>query len=181
MRNLNRRPVDFDAIRLLVTDLDGVWTDGSIYVDDSGAEALRFSAHDGLAVKLAHDGGLRIAILSARNCPAVYFRMTRLGVDEIRQGSRDKAADFDSLCRTLGLEPGQAVYMGDDLTDLAPGGQAAVAVTVPQAPAEVRLAADFMTEAPGGAGAVRETVEWLLRGAGRWDETVRAYQPRDRE
>ena len=155
-------------IRLLVTDMDGVWTDGSIYLDDAGVEMLRFSAYDGLAVSLARKGGLRIAVLSARRCPAVFFRLTRLGEDEIHLGSPDKAVDFPALCRRLGVKPAQAAYLGDDLPDLGAMRRAGVALTVAQAPEEMLQAADYVTDTPGGSGAVREAVEWLLRQSGRW-------------
>jgi 3-deoxy-D-manno-octulosonate 8-phosphate phosphatase (KDO 8-P phosphatase) len=175
MLQLSKRKIDLKAIRLLVTDMDGVWTDGSIYLDDSGVEMLRFSAYDGLAVKLARDGGLRLAVLSARRCPAVFFRLTRLGEDEIHLGSPDKAVDFPALCRRLGVEPAQAAYLGDDLPDLGAMRLAGVALTVAQAPEEMRQAADYVTEAPGGSGAVREAVEWLLRQTGRWTAVLAGY------
>ena len=180
MRPLRKRKIDLKAIRLLVTDMDGVWTDGSIYMDDSGGEMLRFSAYDGLAVKLAREGGLRIAVLSARRCPAVFFRMTRLGEDEIHLGSPDKAADFPALCRRLGVEPAQAAYLGDDLPDLGAMRLAGVALTVAQAPEEMLQAADYVTETPGGSGAVREVVEWLLRQSGRWPAVLAEYGPSPR-
>ncbi len=175
MRPLSKRKIDLKTIRLLVTDMDGVWTDGSIYLDDAGVEMLRFSAYDGLAVSLARQGGLRIAVLSARRCPAVFFRLTRLGEDEIHLGSPDKAADFPALCRRLGVKPSQAAYLGDDLPDLGAMHQAGVALTVAQAPEEMRRVADYVTETPGGSGAVREAVEWLLRQSGRWPAVLAGY------
>jgi 3-deoxy-D-manno-octulosonate 8-phosphate phosphatase (KDO 8-P phosphatase) len=177
MRQLSSKLVDPGSIRLLVTDLDGIWTDGGILVDETGMETVRFSALDGLAVQLARQGGIKIAILTARRCPAVFYRMTRLGVDEVRQGSKDKAADFADLCRQLDVPLDQTAYMGDDLTDLGPLRAAAVGITVPQAPTEVRQGADFQTDHPGGAGAVREAVEWLLQENGRWEEILASFDP----
>ena len=171
-----RRTLDPAAIRLIVTDFDGIWTDGSIYLDDRGVELKRFSVYDGQGVAMGRRGGLKFAILSARNSPAVSLRAAQLGVEATVQGSRDKPGDLDAICRQLGVPLSATLYMGDDLTDLAPFRRAAIAVSVPNAPAEVRAAADRVTAAGGGAGAIREVVEWLLKEAGRWEAVLAEFQ-----
>jgi YrbI family 3-deoxy-D-manno-octulosonate 8-phosphate phosphatase len=163
----------------VVTDVDGIWTAGEIYLDDDGREFKRFSAYDGLAVKLARQGGLRFAILSARSSRSVALRARHLGIDEVVQGSGDKGRDLADLLRRLDLAPAQVLYMGDDLTDLGALRLAGIRVTVPRAPAEVLAATDLVTERPGGEGAVRETVEWLLRAQGSWPGILAAYADGD--
>lgn len=172
MRRVSQKSCDLSRIRLVVTDMDGVWTDGSIYLDDRGIEFKRFSAYDGLGVRLAAEAGLRIAILSGRASPVVALRAAALGVERVIQNSSDKGPDFLKLCQELGVAPNEAVYTGDDLPDLAPMALAGASVAVPNAAADVRRAADWLTDSPGGTGAIREIVEWLLREAGRWDEIL---------
>lgn len=177
MRRISEKPCDLARIRLAVTDMDGVWTDGTFYLDDRGVETKRFSAYDGLGIQLARSAGLRTAILSGRACPAVFLRATALGVDRVVQNSADKGRDFLALCRELDVAPGETVYAGDDLPDLPAMALAGAAVAVLNAPPEVRRAADWLTDTPGGAGAVREIVEWLLRETGRWEEILARFAP----
>jgi 3-deoxy-D-manno-octulosonate 8-phosphate phosphatase (KDO 8-P phosphatase) len=175
MRKVSDRDLQPDVVRLVVTDVDGIWTAGEIYLDDDGREFKRFSAHDGLAVKLARQGGVRFALLSARSSRAVALRARQLGIERVAQGSGDKAADLAAMVRRMDLKPEQVLYMGDDLTDLGALRLAAIRVTVPDAPAEVHALADLVTERPGGGGAVRETVEWLLRAQGKWSDVLAGY------
>jgi len=180
VRRVSPKPCDLSRIRLVVTDMDGVWTDGSIYLDDRGIECKRFSAYDGLAVRLATEAGLRIAVLSGRSSPVVALRASALGVERVIQNSADKGPDFLKLCQEMGVPPGETVYAGDDLPDLAPMALAGAAVAVPNAPEDVRRAADWLTDSPGGTGAIREIVEWLLRETGRWDDVLKRYGPAGR-
>ncbi|MBN2430297.1 MAG: HAD hydrolase family protein [Acidobacteria bacterium] len=179
MRKVSARNLDPMAIRLVVTDVDGIWTAGEIFLDDDGREIKRFSAYDGLAVRLARDGGIRFALLSARASQAVTLRARQLGIQPVVQGSGDKETALREILGQMAMHPGQVLYMGDDLTDLGAFRVAAIRVTVPHAPAEVRAAADLLTEHPGGGGAVRETVEWLLRAQGTWAKIVAAYSDRE--
>ncbi|HQK89434.1 MAG TPA: 3-deoxy-D-manno-octulosonate 8-phosphate phosphatase, partial [Acidobacteriota bacterium] len=107
MHRVSQKPCDLSRIRLVVTDMDGVWTDGSIYLDDRGIECKRFSAYDGLGVRLATEAGLRIAILSGRASAVVALRAAALGVERIVQNSSDKGPDFLKLCQEMGIPPGQ--------------------------------------------------------------------------
>lgn len=156
------RPINPTGIRLLVSDLDGVWTDGSIFLDDRGIETKRFSVYDGAGVVRARKAGIRIAILTARRCRSVALRAQALGVDLTLQGSRDKGRDFLAICRQLGVSPEETLYMGDDHADLPAFALAAAAITVPNAPADIRAQADAITDTAGGSGALREVVDWLL-------------------
>jgi len=176
MRKVSEKSTSPGRIRLIVTDVDGVWTSGDIFLDDAGREIKRFSVYDGLAVVLARRVGLKVAILSARECPAVSVRAKQLNLDAVRQGSQDKARDLKDISLKLGIGLDQTLYVGDDLTDLGAFRCAAIAVSVPNAPSEVWNQAHWVTESRGGSGAIREIVEWVLREQGRWEEVVKSYE-----
>ena len=155
-------------IRLLVLDVDGVLTDGGLFVSASGEEAKRFHVHDGLALVAARKAGLQIAILSSRASAAVTRRMTELGVGEVHQGVTDKAGALDALRERLGLAVGEVAMMGDDLPDLPAMARAGLALAPANAAAEVKRAAHWVARRRGGDGAVREAVEMLLKSRRAW-------------
>ena len=155
-------------IRLLVLDVDGVLTDGGLFVSASGEEAKRFHVHDGLALVAARKAGLQIAILSARASAAVTRRMTELGVGEVHQSVTDKAGALDALRERLGLAVGEVAMMGDDLPDLPAMAHAGLALAPANAAAEVKRAAHWVARRRGGDGAVREAVEMLLKSRRAW-------------
>ncbi len=164
-----------DQIKLLLLDVDGVLTDGSIWIDESGRETKRFHVRDGLAIKAAQRCGLTVGLLTARNSRATTHRAAELGIDLIEQGASDKLIAFENLCARLDVEPQDVAYMGDDLADLP----VLTRVGFPMAPAdgaeEVRQVAKFVTHRSGGHGAVREAIEHLLKASGRWDEVLEQY------
>jgi 3-deoxy-D-manno-octulosonate 8-phosphate phosphatase (KDO 8-P phosphatase) len=155
-------------VRLLVLDVDGVLTDGGLFVSAGGEELKRFHVHDGLALVAARRAGLQIAILSSRASAAVTRRMTELGVGEIHQGVTDKAGALDALRERLGLAVGEVAMMGDDLPDLPAMARAGLALAPANAAAEVRRAAHWVARRRGGDGAVREAVEMLLKSRRAW-------------
>jgi 3-deoxy-D-manno-octulosonate 8-phosphate phosphatase (KDO 8-P phosphatase) len=155
-------------IRLLVLDVDGVLTDGGLLFGASGEETKRFHVHDGLALVAARQAGLEIAVLSSRASPAVTRRMAELGVREVHQGVADTAAALDALRERLGLAVGQVAMMGDDLPDLPAMARAGLALAPANAAAEVRRAAHWVARRGGGAGAVRDAVEMLLKARRAW-------------
>lgn len=155
-------------VRLLVLDVDGVLTDGGLFVSASGEEAKRFHVHDGLALVAARRAGLQIAVLSSRASAAVTRRMAELGVSEVHQGVADKAGALDALRERLGLAVADVAMMGDDLQDLPAMGRAGLALAPANAAAEVRRAAHWVARRRGGDGAVREAVEMLLKARRAW-------------
>ncbi len=155
-------------IRLLVLDVDGVLTDGGLDYGAAGEETKRFFVQDGLALVAARRAGLAIAVISGRGSAAVTRRMTELGVSEVHQGVQDKAAALESVMRRLGLRAAEVAVMGDDLPDLALMKQAGLALAPANAVAEVRRAADWVARRAGGAGAVRDAVEMLLKARKDW-------------
>jgi 3-deoxy-D-manno-octulosonate 8-phosphate phosphatase (KDO 8-P phosphatase) len=163
------------AIRLLVCDVDGVLTDGGMWLTSDGREAKRFSAHDGLGLSLARAAGLTTAFLTARRSPVVARRARECGVPLVLQGRRDKGPALAELCRRAAVPTAATAYVGDDLVDLPALRLAGLAVAVANAVPEVKRAADFVTAACGGHGAVREVIEHLLKAQGRWTQAVARF------
>ena len=162
-------------IKLLVLDVDGVLTDGSITIDAHGAETKTFFARDGYALRMWHEAGHLSGIITGRVAPAVDRRAADLGITCVVQGATDKRPVFEDLCRKLGLSPGAACYVGDDLPDLPPVRLAGLGVAVADACAELKAEADLVTRRAGGRGAVREVVERILKAQNRWQDLVRQY------
>ncbi len=168
-------PARLKRIRLLVCDVDGVLTDGSIFVDARGLESKRFSVLDGTALVLARLGGLQTALLSGRRSATVVHRARECRVPWVTQGVARKAPAFARLCRRAGVSATGAAYIGDDLIDLPVFARAGLAVAVANAVPEVRRAAHWVTRHAGGRGAVREVVEKILKARGSWDGVVARY------
>ena len=164
------------AIELLLSDVDGVMTDGAIIYDNQGIESKRFHVRDGVAIKLWQKSGNRFGIVTQRSSHAVKIRASELDVSLVRQGTVDKIVTLHEIVEKLGLDLSQVGYIGDDLPDLPVLRAVGLGVAVADAAAEVRQAADFVTSVPGGRGAVRETVETILRSQQRWEDLVRSYE-----
>jgi 3-deoxy-D-manno-octulosonate 8-phosphate phosphatase (KDO 8-P phosphatase) len=162
-------------IELLLLDVDGVLTDGSIIYTAAGIEIKRFHVRDGSGLKFWHDHGKRSAILSGRRSKAVERRARELGIAPVFQGCAAKLPALDALLAETGLRPEQVCAIGDDLPDLPILRRSGLAVSVADGCAEVRAAADYVTPNPGGQGAVRDAVEWLLKLQGHWDGTVAEF------
>lgn len=161
-------------IRLIVSDVDGVWTDGKIiYTGDQ--ETKEFNVRDGLAVKLAQKVGITVALVTSRRSAALERRARELGITELRQGAANKLEETERVAQKLGLTFDQILYAGDDLPDLAPMSQAAISAAPADAAAEVLAAATWKLQSGGGRGAFRELVERLLRERGDWEQLVQDF------
>lgn len=165
----------YQTIELILSDVDGVLTDGAIVFNNEGIESKRFHIRDGLAIKLWSGGGGKFGVLTGRSSHIVNLRAAELGIEIVRQGVENKLAAMKEILAELRLEPAQVCYIGDDLPDLAPMRLAALAITVPDAPVEVRNVAGYVTKLAGGQGAVREAIEVILKGQGRWSDLVQKY------
>jgi len=163
-------------IELLLLDVDGVLTDGRVMYTAAGDEIKRFHVRDGSGLKIWRDLGLRAAVISGRSSPAVARRMAELDVAPVLQGRDDKAAAFYELLAATGLTADKICTVGDDLPDLPIMLRCGLCVAVADACAEVRAAAVHTTVEPGGRGAVRETIEWLLKLRGQWTAAVERFQ-----
>ena len=156
-------------VRALVLDVDGVLTDGRLYYGADGEALKVFDVRDGLGIRLLQKAGVRIAILSSRQSPAVAARARELDIDTVLQGRPDKLAGLREIVARFELDAGQCALIGDDWPDLAPLAQVGLAATVADADPAVRAVAHWIAQAPGGRGAVRELAEFLLRAQGRFD------------
>lgn len=154
-------------VRLLTCDVDGVLTDGRIYVDDHGHETKAFSALDGVGIGLLQRAGITVAWITGSAAPAVTHRARRLNVAHVVLGAAEKHAPWEALRTQLGLAPADCAHIGDDLPDLAIFHVCGFAVTVPHAPASVREHAHYVTARDGGAGAVRELADLILAAQGK--------------
>lgn len=161
------------AIKLLLTDVDGVLTDGTILVLPDGGEAKAFHVRDGLAIVLAQAAGLKTGLLSGRSAASVAHRAADLKMAVVRQGVRFKGPALVEICAELGIEPREVAYVGDDVNDLPVFAQVGLSAAPADAPLEVRNEAVMSLSAAGGRGCVREFVEAILRARGQWDEVLR--------
>ena len=160
-------------VRLLTCDVDGVLTDGRIYVDDHGHETKAFSALDGVGIGLLQRAGITVAWITGSSAPAVTHRARRLNVAHVVLGVAEKHAPWEALRVKLGLAAADCAHIGDDLPDLAIFHACGFAVTVPHAPPAVREHAQFVTARDGGAGAVRELADLILAAQGKYlDQSV---------
>ena len=162
-------------VRLIISDVDGVLTDGGITFDNQGIESKKFHVRDGMGIKLWQKTGHHFAILTARSSHIVKVRAAELKIPIVRQGFEDKLPVAKQIIEELDLAPENVCYIGDDLTDLRVMNTVGFAVAVADAAAEVREAAHFVTKLPGGHGAVRELTEKILQAQKRWSELVRNY------
>ena len=165
---------DPSAIRLILSDVDGVWTRGNVIYEDT-RELKEFNIRDGLGVKIAQRAGVEIAVLTSRSSKALQRRCRELGVTHVIQGAADKLLEMQSLMTRLGLQPAEICYIGDDLPDLAPITAAGLSAAPADAAAEVLAAVTWRLEARGGEGALRELVERLLKARGEWDGIVQNF------
>jgi 3-deoxy-D-manno-octulosonate 8-phosphate phosphatase (KDO 8-P phosphatase) len=162
-------------IELMLSDVDGVLTDGRVILDNQGIETKAFHIRDGMGIRLWQKAGYRFGLITMRSSHAVRMRAAELGIDPVRQGADDKWEAARQILAELGLQPQQACYLGDDLPDLAAVRSAGLGVAVADACEELRRTAHYVTRAPGGHGAVRETIELVLKAQGRWDDIVKTF------
>ena len=154
-------------VRLAIFDVDGVMTDGTLYIGESGEVFKAFNILDGHGIKMLQAAGVTTAIISGRFSPALTRRAAELGIEHVKQGSADKVEDFEHLSATLGVQALDCAFVGDDLPDLAVMRRCGFAVAVANAVDAVKEAAHHVTQASGGRGAVREFCELVLRAQGR--------------
>lgn len=170
VRELKRRAA---AVRMLLLDVDGVMTDGGIILAGRDLEVKRFDVQDGMAVTLARAAGLKVGILTGRDCEPVRRRAQELQIDELSQGHFWKEEGLDAILAKHGLTDAEVAYVGDDVLDIPVLRRVGLAIAVGNARPEVKAVAVHVTERFGGRGAVREVVDWLLALRG---EKTRVYE-----
>lgn len=162
-------------IRLLLLDVDGVLTDGRIIYDHNGVETKQFHVRDGHGLKLLQRAGIQVGIITGRQSEVVALRARELGIELVFQGAKNKLEPFRRILQQTGLRPEQVAYAGDDLIDLPVLRQVGCAFTVADAVEELFPYVDYVTRRPGGAGAVREICDLLLKQSGCWSEVTARY------
>lgn len=162
-------------VALAAFDVDGIFTDGRFTLDADGRDSVQFHTRDGMAVKLLLRAGVRVALVSGRDSKAGRIRAERLGIPIVRFAVEEKGPEMRKILADEGVEPDRALFAGDDLSDLPAFAAVGVTATVADAAPEVIARADLVTVAKGGAGAVREIAERILRASGRWEELIARY------
>lgn len=175
-------PLDFNQIqerarrvRLILLDVDGVLTDGTVDIHSNGGESKPFFIRDGLGMVWARKEGIEVGLLSGRTSEATTRRAQELGLSIVSQGGIDKRRAFADIVATHGFRDDEVAYMGDDLVDLPILGRVGLSTAPADAVDDVRSRVHWTSQRPGGRGAVRELVELVLSAQGRWSPLVHAH------
>ena len=163
-------------IELLVLDVDGVLTDGTLIINADGSESKSFNVRDGHGIRMWRRAGLKVAFLSGRFAEPTKHRACQLEIDHCLQNCFDKLPTLEKLVEQLSLSAVQVAYVGDDVMDMPAIRYAGFGVAVANAVDEVKKSADYVTTCPGGSGAVREVVEYILKNTGRWQQLIERYK-----
>lgn len=162
-------------IRLLALDVDGVLTDGRLYMGANGEELKAFNTLDGHGIKLLQQSGVKVGIITGRTSPLVARRAAELGIELLLQDRLDKLTALNEMLQEAQLDLTQVAFMGDDVPDLAPMCRVGLALTVPNAHPVVRQRAHWQSTRKGGEGAVREACDWLMQAQETFDAMIARY------
>ncbi|MDR9436573.1 MAG: 3-deoxy-manno-octulosonate-8-phosphatase KdsC [Thiohalophilus sp.] len=162
-------------IKLVVFDVDGVLTDGTLFVGDDGQEYKAFHSRDGFGIKLLRQSGVQIGVITARNSQVVLHRMENLGIEHVYQNRLEKLPAFEELVAKLELQPEQAAYVGDDVVDLPVMRRAGLAIAVQDAHPLAKQHAHWQTPHGGGRGAARDVCELIMEAQETLDEQLSKY------
>ena len=163
------------GVKLMIFDVDGVLTDGRLYLSDNGEEMKAFSTRDGQGIKLLREAGIAVGVITARSSRVVERRARELGIELLRQGASDKAGVLAELLSGQNLQASEAGYMGDDLADLPVLMRCGFAATVQSAPEVVRTRVHYVARAAGGEGAAREVCEFILTAQNALEHAIARY------
>ena len=163
---------------MLISDVDGVWTDGSFYKGPDSFELKKFSVFDGIGMAMARTADLRIALISGRYSPATESRAKELKIKDVYNGTLNKIPAYEELKKKYELDDSSIAYLGDDWIDIPVMNRVAVPIAVENASLEVKNIAIHITKTSGGNGAFREAVEWIIDQQGRKEEIIEMMQKR---
>jgi len=163
-----------ERVRIFLCDVDGVLTDGSVFIG-AEKETKRFNIRDGLGLVFLRHVGIKTGWISSRPSAATQLRATELKIDYLEQTKHGKIPQVEKILAAAGLNWRHVCYVGDDVVDLGVMARAGLAVSVGDGIAEVRAAAHYVTKEPGGHGAIREVVEMILKAQNKWDGIVAEY------
>lgn len=162
-------------VKLMAFDVDGILTDGTLYLSDSGEEIKGFNTLDGHGLKMLQSTGVHLAIISGRKSSCVEKRMQNLGITMLHQGVENKLEVYLKLLKQLNLDLTEAGFMGDDLPDLPIMRRCGLSISVPEAPSLMREHAHYVTQLSGGRGAAREACELIMRAQNSFDAQMAKY------
>jgi 3-deoxy-D-manno-octulosonate 8-phosphate phosphatase (KDO 8-P phosphatase) len=166
-------------IKVILMDVDGVLTDGKLYYlpgpDGAMVETKGFNSHDGLGLHFCYHAGIHTGVISGRTSPATVERCRMLNMKYVYQGLLDKIESFEEVLADAGVTGDECIFIGDDFTDVPLFHRSGLGVAVANARDEVKKAAHYVTQTPGGEGAVREVVELVLKAQGRWQTVIDKY------
>ncbi len=169
--------INLADIEMLVIDVDGVLTDGTLVINGDGTESKSFNSLDGHGIRMWQRIGLKVALISGRASVPTQRRAEQLQIEYVFQDCHNKLPVFKDLLEQVGLSPDKVAYIGDDLMDLPVIRYTGFGITVANAVDEVKQYADYITTRPGGSGAVREVIEYILKNSGRWQQLMTRYLP----
>jgi len=164
------------GIEVLILDVDGVLTDGSIYYDGAGEAIKVFNVHDGTGIKWLERAGIEVVLLTGRESAPLFARAKDLGIETVMSNAKIKLPIFTEFVKERGLDTARIAFMGDDLLDLPVLRRAGLSLAPSDAARWVRDEVDWVTGSPGGRGAVREACELILKASGKWEEITARYR-----
>ena len=170
--------LDMKNIKLLISDVDGVWTDGTFYKATDNMEFKRFTVLDGVGMAMARAANLKIALISGRYSPATEFRAMELKIEDVYNGSLNKIPAYEELKEKYNLDDSEIAYIGDDLIDIPIMEKVAVPIAVENASPEVKSIAIYTTKVSGGYGAFREAVAWIIEETGETEIVLQRMMAR---
>ncbi|GJQ58758.1 MAG: haloacid dehalogenase [Candidatus Scalindua sp.] len=164
-----------NTIKMVIFDVDGVFSDGKIVVNSDGIESKNFYVQDGTGITYLQRAGIKTAIISGRKSKVVEYRAKELSIDDVFLGVQRKIEAYETLLEKYKLDDHETCYIGDDLIDLPVLRRVGFSVAVPNARQEVKECASYVTVADGGHGAIREVVEKILKSQGKWESIIEKY------
>ena len=165
-------------IKMIISDVDGVWTDGSFYKGTDGQEFKKFNVHDGVGVAMARAAGLKIALISGRYSPATEYRAKELNIEDVYNGGLNKIPAYEELKNKYNLIDSEIAYVGDDLIDISVMEKVGAPIAVANAINNVKKISAYTTKTAGGYGAFRESVSWIIDQQGRMSDVLKAMKER---
>ena len=167
---------DIQKVKMIISDVDGVWTDGSIYKGKDGIELKRFFVNDGAGVAIIRAAGLKLALISGRFSEATADRAAELKIEDVYNGTLNKIPPYEALKEKYNLSNNEIAYIGDDLIDIPVMNLVGVPIATENASKICKAVAVYVTEKSGGQGAFREAVEWILAKQGRLDTVIESLK-----
>ena len=165
-------------IKMIISDVDGVWTDGSFYKGTDGQEFKKFNVNDGVGVAMARAAGFKIALISGRYSPATEYRAKELNIEDVYNGGLNKIPAYNELKNKYNLIDSEIAYVGDDLIDISVMEKVGAPIAVSNAIINVKEISTYITKTAGGYGAFRESVSWIIDQQGRMSDVLKAMKER---